>query len=623
MSLSDKDIIITHNKSIKYPLTEEEINNLLDFIKPLKGLPPDSAESVVDRQRENFARQLRDIPINRKILPKLKNKLELSYIRSLIEPGKSVGALASTSIGERNTQNSLSSFHTAGQQKINLLVGVPRLQEIVNVSRDIKTPSMEIWLNYSPDKLSDLSFVRSRSLEILEYREIIDFVIDWETIENRKIKSSDESWYNLHRSFIGTDYEACEWSVRLIFNPEILYARKLQLSIVAQVIHDNWADAFCVISPDNIGIIDVYIKTDNIGEINDIIESIKSSRRKGKKKREVEDDADITMLITDENKEKYFIRDLVIPSILYLPVGGIEGIKRCFFQEKGGQWYITTIGSNLRAVINHPEIDPYRTITNHLWDTFECLGIEATRSFLRRELDKLISVDHRHIDLLINSITYSGKPMPASNRGIDIRQVGLLAKIGFEQPWHHFFKAALTTERDDMSGASSAIIAGRIPNLGGGIPKLLDQNKWQHWKDCKLPTVAETDLEIDEDKETYNYSESMNLNRSTSVRAPIRLPIKNKPENESQEVKLIRRNVPVKKSNINKFIEPRPFVPTIPTRNLDYLPESLTTRLSFKPNLAKDRVSRDELKRMDPINNKLFHNALGNVKEHDNDSNVY
>lgn len=48
------------------------------------------------------------------------------YIRSIIEPGTAVGALAAQSIGEPGTQMTLKTFHFAGVASMNITQGVPR-----------------------------------------------------------------------------------------------------------------------------------------------------------------------------------------------------------------------------------------------------------------------------------------------------------------------------------------------------------------------------------------------------------------------------------------------------------------------------------------------------------------
>ena len=69
-------------------------------------------------------------------------------VPSLIKahPGEMVGALAAQSLGEPATQMTLNTFHYAGVSAKNVTLGVPRLKEIINVSKRPKTPSLTIFL---------------------------------------------------------------------------------------------------------------------------------------------------------------------------------------------------------------------------------------------------------------------------------------------------------------------------------------------------------------------------------------------------------------------------------------------------------------------------------------------
>ena len=57
-----------------------------------------------------------------------------------------VGSLAAQSLGEPATQMTLNTFHFAGISAKNVTLGVPRFKEIINVSNNIKTPSLKIFL---------------------------------------------------------------------------------------------------------------------------------------------------------------------------------------------------------------------------------------------------------------------------------------------------------------------------------------------------------------------------------------------------------------------------------------------------------------------------------------------
>lgn len=63
-----------------------------------------------------------------------------------------VGALAAQSLGEPATQMTLNTFHYAGVSAKNVTLGVPRLKEIINVSKKPKTPSLTVFLVGQPAK---------------------------------------------------------------------------------------------------------------------------------------------------------------------------------------------------------------------------------------------------------------------------------------------------------------------------------------------------------------------------------------------------------------------------------------------------------------------------------------
>ena len=63
----------------------------------------------------------------------------LKYKSSIIHPGEMVGVIAGQSIGEPTTQMTLNTFHFAGvASKSNVTRGVPRLKELLHISKSIK-----------------------------------------------------------------------------------------------------------------------------------------------------------------------------------------------------------------------------------------------------------------------------------------------------------------------------------------------------------------------------------------------------------------------------------------------------------------------------------------------------
>lgn len=78
----------------------------------------------------------------------------------MVKPGDSIGAVGAQSIGEPATQMTLNTFHFAGVSSKNVTLGVPRLKEILNLSKNIKTPGNIIYLSENDEKKFDKEVVK-------------------------------------------------------------------------------------------------------------------------------------------------------------------------------------------------------------------------------------------------------------------------------------------------------------------------------------------------------------------------------------------------------------------------------------------------------------------------------
>lgn len=76
------------------------------------------------------------------------------YQQNKVQEGEPVGIVTAQSIGEPGTQMTLNTFHFAGVAEIDVTLGLPRIIEIVDARKSIKTPTMTIYLkeDYSKDR---------------------------------------------------------------------------------------------------------------------------------------------------------------------------------------------------------------------------------------------------------------------------------------------------------------------------------------------------------------------------------------------------------------------------------------------------------------------------------------
>ena len=90
----------------------------------------------------------RSIPgnISKEKILKILEETHQAYHQAKIHPGECVGLVSAESIGEPGTQMTLNTFHFAGVSEMNVTTGLPRIIEIFDASKEIKTPMMEIYL---------------------------------------------------------------------------------------------------------------------------------------------------------------------------------------------------------------------------------------------------------------------------------------------------------------------------------------------------------------------------------------------------------------------------------------------------------------------------------------------
>ena len=92
---------------LKRKLTEFEIEDILDFIKPQSNIPHETALSIINLTKNKLRNQLKNQELYPEIISELKKELIKNYYDCQISPGESVGILCAQSIGEKNTQNSV------------------------------------------------------------------------------------------------------------------------------------------------------------------------------------------------------------------------------------------------------------------------------------------------------------------------------------------------------------------------------------------------------------------------------------------------------------------------------------------------------------------------------------
>lgn len=174
---------------------------------------------------------------------------------------------------------------------------------------------------------------------------------------------------------------------------------------------------------------------------------------------------------------KYFLK------LKDLRLMGVEGIEDAILADENGEAVIKTQGSNMKGVTSLEFVDPYRTYTNDIFETYKLLGIEAARELLAAEVLNVyrkseIAIDYRHISLIADAMCYDGDVMGVVRTGIVSTKKSPFARAAFEQTEKVLFNAAVDGEEEEFRGVVENVMAGLPIEVGVGKVELeLDLEK--------------------------------------------------------------------------------------------------------------------------------------------------
>ncbi len=427
-------------------LTDSEIEYIIDFIVPARHLPPETAMSIARKNREKIVKMIKGIKLVPEGIDEFKSAIQSQYFTSQIQPGESVGILTAQSIGERQTQSTLNTFHSTGLSVKTVITGVPRFTELLNTTKEPKAKTCTIYYKGKHPDIQSLRDKVGNSLRHLTLKKIKKRTSF--TCEKRQ-----DWWYEDFDMFYGDLYNEYKYSIRFEMDMDKVFEYQVKIEDIATIIQDHFDDIKCAFAPEQEGVLDVYIDTSHISIDDTIFESV------------------------EEAIESY-IEDTVIPEVESHRLYGIEGIDDIFFEKKGEEWVVETEGSNLSKVFALSNIDFARTLCNNMWEIYHTLGIEATRNFLLEEFDNVVSSDgnfvhQSHTMLLVDIMTFQGTLTSINRYGLKNEQCGPLSKASFEESLDNFLKAAAFGEKENTKSVSASIMLGKTGRFGTGICDLI------------------------------------------------------------------------------------------------------------------------------------------------------
>ncbi|MGC8478639.1 MAG: DNA-directed RNA polymerase subunit A'' [Candidatus Micrarchaeia archaeon] len=161
-----------------------------------------------------------------------------------------------------------------------------------------------------------------------------------------------------------------------------------------------------------------------------------------------------------------------------LRIAGVPNISHAIVEKKeDGTLFITTVGSNIKGVLEIEGINKDRVYSNNIMEVFEVYGIEAARNIIARELSSTIkeegfTTSFRHLSLVADAMTFYGAVKGVGRHGVAGMKDSVFAKAAFEETVKHFVNAAIEGKVDKLSGVAENILIGKQISVGTGFVKL-------------------------------------------------------------------------------------------------------------------------------------------------------
>ena len=339
-------------------------------------------------------------------LQKLIRKLKQAYDRAHVEAGEAVGTVAAQSVGEPGTQMTMRTFHYAGVTELNVILGLPRLIEIVDARKDIATPTMDIY--FDEERRNDEEFVRTLANQIGKstVNDILkEFNLNYGTMEvtaTLDAKKIDEK--RLDRDEINAAIEKA-------FKKADINGDEITISSQKS---DKDGSKF------------------EIRELRLLADKVRDLQISGIK--------NIGKVIIRKDDKEWVIHT--------------EGSNLKEILDMDGIDHVRTTTNNIHEIGEVLGIEAAR----------QSIIDEAQKTLSEQGL----SVDVRHIMLVADIMTSEGHVKSIGRHGISGEKSSVLARAAFEETGKHLLNASIRGEVDDLTGIIENIIIGQPIPLGTG-----------------------------------------------------------------------------------------------------------------------------------------------------------
>ena len=429
--------------------------------------------------------------------------------------------------------NTLNTFHLAGvSSKSNMTRGVPRLKEMLKVTKNPKATALTVYLKPSFRENKDRVREVAQDLELTVMKDIVNRVaVYYDPTDEASVLKEDRELLKFYEMFesreTATDSEEAtqskwsKWLLRLEFDRETMFNRNITIDDVNFVLADKFTN-----------------------QINMIYSDFNSQRLVMRIRLATGDNTYGDDLVGIKKLQNRILNNIVIR--------GLPGIRSASFRKDKDkkelidgeykaieQYVLDTDGSNFIEVMNHPAVDGNKIYSTNVHDIYQQLGIEAARSALFQEINVLFAeagINYRHMGLLCDWMTRIGRFMTVDRYGINKNDTGPLSKASFEETERVMLKAALYGEIDPVTGISANIMTGQPLRGGTAFTQiLLDEFALPRLMEG-LPAMEEAEEEEDapqqENIDNELYEDTNDACAATNLRMNLEMPATIQENNE-------------------------------------------------------------------------------------------
>jgi DNA-directed RNA polymerase II subunit RPB1 len=445
---------------------------------------------------------------HRKALILLLETILLKYKEAIVHPGEMVGVIAGQSIGEPTTQLTLNTFHLSGvAAKSNVTRGVPRIEEILRLTKNPKNPSLTVHLKALDEEEQDKATTYANMLEHTRLVDVIkSFQICFDPNDKSTLITEDrllmEQYYefeNLVDECMEVDRDQSnsqksKWIVRMELDAEVLLDKNITMDDIHFAITNSYdGDISCVYSDYNSNNLVFRIRL-NSNVFN------KNKKTKG------------TPETLDQSDDIYLLRnfqDTILNNIVLRGIQGIENViprklqNQLVFNEgkysSKDTWILDTTGTNLLEVLSLDFIDNKRTYGNDIKEIFNVLGIEAARQIIYNEFTEVmefsdVNINYHHLSLLCDRMCSTINLVSIFRSGILNDDIGPISKSTFEVHTEVLLNASRHADFDHMRGVSASVMMGQHGYFGtGSFNLVLDMKEMENMEDIEVERKEDKD----------------------------------------------------------------------------------------------------------------------------------